>query len=97
MGVTVAVSLTEVTLDPFTNPHATGHHATEARAHTVTDETCHTTNLHHAGVSPKITVDPGHAHTSKHLSQEHQARPSSSSDQTPWKSQGQEIQASHHQ
>ena len=30
MGVTVAVTLTEVTLDPFTDPHATAHHATEA-------------------------------------------------------------------
>ena len=29
IGVTVAVNLTEVTLDPFTNPHATAHHATE--------------------------------------------------------------------
>ena len=28
--VTVAVTLTEVTLDPFTNPHAIAHHATEA-------------------------------------------------------------------
>ena len=30
IGVTVTVTLTEVTLDPFTNPHATAHHATEA-------------------------------------------------------------------
>ena len=30
IGVTVAVTLTEVTLDPITNPHATAHHATEA-------------------------------------------------------------------
>ena len=30
IGVTVAVTLTEVTLDPFTDPHATAHHATEA-------------------------------------------------------------------
>ena len=29
IGVTVAVTLTEVTLDPFTNPHAAAHHATE--------------------------------------------------------------------
>ena len=29
-GVTVAVTLTEVTLDLSTNPHATAHHATEA-------------------------------------------------------------------
>ena len=30
IGVTVTVTLTEVTLDPFTEPHATAHHATEA-------------------------------------------------------------------
>ena len=30
IGVTVAVTLAEVTLDPFTNPHATAHHATIA-------------------------------------------------------------------
>ena len=30
IGVTVAVTLAEVTLDPFTDPHATAHHATEA-------------------------------------------------------------------
>ena len=30
IGVTVTVTLTEVTLDPFTDPHPTAHHATEA-------------------------------------------------------------------
>ena len=30
IGVTVAVTLAEVTLDPFTDPQATAHHATEA-------------------------------------------------------------------
>ena len=62
IGVTVAVTLIEVTLDLFTNSHAAAHHATEVRAHTLTDETCHTTDPHHAGVSPEITVDPRHAH-----------------------------------
>ena len=62
IGVTVAVTLAEVTLDPFTNPHAAVHHTTEAQAHTVTNETCHTTDPHHAGASPEITVDPGHTH-----------------------------------
>ena len=62
IGVTVTVTLTEVTLDPFTNPHATVHHVTEAQAHTITNETHHTTYPHHAGASPEITVDPGHAH-----------------------------------
>ena len=62
IGETVAVTLTEVTLDPFTNPHAIAHHATEARAHTIFDETCHTADPHHAGVYPEITVGPGHTH-----------------------------------
>ena len=30
IGVIVTVTLTEVTLDPFTDPHAAAHHATEA-------------------------------------------------------------------
>ena len=38
-GVTVGVTHEEVTLDPITDLHATVHHATEAQAHTVTDET----------------------------------------------------------
>ena len=62
IGVTVAVTLAEVALDPFTSPHTAAHHATEAQAHTITNETCHTTDPHHAGVSPEIIVDPGHAH-----------------------------------
>ena len=62
IGVTVTVTLTEVALDPFTYPHATAHHTTEARAHTVTNGTCHTTDPHHVGISLEITVDPGHAH-----------------------------------
>ena len=62
IGVTVTVTLAEVNLDPFTDPHATTHHATGAQAHTITDKTCHTADPHHAGVSPEITVDAGHAH-----------------------------------
>ena len=30
IGVTPTVTLTGVTLDPFTNPHTAAHHATEA-------------------------------------------------------------------
>ena len=63
IGVTVTVTLAEVTLDPFTDPHAIAHHATEAQAHTATAETHHTTDPHHAGVSTEITVDPEHAHS----------------------------------
>ena len=62
IGVTVTVTLAEISLDPFTNPHAAAHHATEAQAHTVTNETLHTADPHHAGVSPEITVGPAHTH-----------------------------------
>ena len=60
--VTVTVTLTEVTLYPFTDPHATVHHATEAQAHTATAKTHHTTDPHHAGVPSEMTADPEHAH-----------------------------------
>ena len=62
IGVTVAVTLAEVTPDSFTNPHIAAHHATEAGAHTITNETSYTADPHHARVSPVITVEPGHAH-----------------------------------
>ena len=62
IGVTVAVTLTEVALDPITDPHAAAHHTTEAQAHTITNETLHTADPHHAGVSPQTTVDLGHTH-----------------------------------
>ena len=72
IGVTVTVTLAEVTLDPFTDPHATAHHATEAQAHTITDETLHTADPHHAGVSPEITVDPGHTHPTNTITKHQQ-------------------------
>ena len=62
IGVTATVTLAKVTLDPFTNPHATAQHATEDQAHTITSKTHHIANPHHTRVSPGITVDPGHAH-----------------------------------
>ena len=71
-GVTVTVTLTEFTLDPFTNPHTAAHHATEAQVHTITDETCHTVDPHHAGVSPEITVDPGHTHPANTITKRQQ-------------------------
>ena len=37
------------------------HIMPEAQAHTATAETHHTTDPHHAGVSPEMTVDPEHA------------------------------------
>ena len=38
-GVTVAVTHEEVALDDITDPYAAAHHATEAQAHIITDET----------------------------------------------------------
>ena len=60
IGVTITVTLREVTLDPFTDPHTAAHHATDAQAHTATAKTHHTADPHHAGVSLEMTVDPGH-------------------------------------
>ena len=62
IGVTVAVTITDVTLDPFTDHHTATYHAIEVEAHTATAETHHPTDAHHAGVSPEMTVDPEHAH-----------------------------------
>ena len=60
LEVTVAVTLKEVTPDHITDPHTAAHHTTEAQAHTVTDETPHTADSHHTGVSPETTVDLDH-------------------------------------
>ena len=61
-GVPVEVPHEEVILGPITNPHATADHATEAQAHTITNETPHTADPRHAEVSPGIKVDPDHVH-----------------------------------
>ena len=58
IGVTIALTLIEVTLDPFTGPHAIAHCTTEAQAHTATTKTDHTPYPHHAGVTPEMPVDP---------------------------------------
>ena len=79
------MTLTEVTLDLFTNPHTAAHHATEAQAHTITAKTHHTTDPHHAGVSLEITVDPGHAHPANTITKP-QKDHLPGSHQTPWKS-----------
>ena len=71
IGVTVTVILTEVALDPFTSPHAIGHHTTEAQAHTTTAETHHTTDPHHAGIPPEMTVDPEHGHPTNTITKPH--------------------------
>ena len=70
LGVTVTVTLKEVALDPITDLDTKAHHATEAQTHIVTDETPHTIDPHHAGVSLETTVDLDHIHhantTTKH-------------------------------
>ena len=70
VGVTVAVTHEEVTQDPITDPHTAAHHATEAQAHIITNETLHTADPHHAEVSPKTTVGLDSIHhtniTTKH-------------------------------
>ena len=58
IGVTVAMILTEVALDLFTGPHIVAHCTTEAHAHTATTETHHIADPYHAGISPRVTVDP---------------------------------------
>ena len=71
IGVTVAMILAEVTLDPFTSPHAIAHCATEALAHTATAKTYHTTDPHHAEISPEMTVDPEHAKPTNTITKPH--------------------------
>ena len=71
IGVTVAVTLAEVTPHPFTGPHTIAHHTTEAQAHTTTTKAHHTADAHHAGISPGMTVDPGHANPTNTITKPH--------------------------
>ena len=71
IGVTVTVILTEVALDPFTSPHTVAHHATGAPAHTAATKTHHITDPHHAGISPKMTVDPEHTNPTNTIANPH--------------------------
>ena len=71
IGVTVAVILAEVTLDPFTSPHIVAHHATEAQAHTATAKTHHTADPHHTDISPEMTVDLGHTNPTNNTTKPH--------------------------
>ena len=70
IGVTFAVILTEFILDPFTSPHAIAH-ATGAPAHTTTTKTHHIADPHHAGISPKMTVDPEHTNPTNTITNPH--------------------------
>ena len=71
IGVTVAMILTEVALDPFTGPHITAHCTTEAPAHTAATETHHTTDPHHAEISLEMTVDPEHTNPPNTITEPH--------------------------
>ena len=71
IGVTVAMILAEVALDPFTDPHIIAHHATEAQAHTATTKTHHTADPHHAEISPEMTVDLGHTNPTNTITKPH--------------------------
>ena len=57
-GVIVTMTLAEVTPDLFTDPPIIVLHATEAQAHITTTVIHHIADPHHAGISPKMTVDP---------------------------------------
>ena len=71
IGVTVAVILAEVTLDPFTGPHTVAHCTTGAPAHTATTEIHHIADPHHAGISPKMIVDPEHINPTNTITNPH--------------------------
>ena len=71
IGVTVTVTLTEVILDHFTGPHTIALHAKGAQAHTTTAEAHHIADPHHAGISPKIRVDPEHMNPTNTITNPH--------------------------
>ena len=71
-GVIVTVTHEEVTLDPITDPHTKVLHITGAQAHTVTNETSHTADPHHAEVFPETAVDLEHIHHTNTTTKHHQ-------------------------
>ena len=71
IGVTVAVTLTEVLLNDFTGPHAVALCATGAPAHTTTTETHHITEPHHTGISAEMTVDLEHINPTNTITNPH--------------------------
>ena len=58
IGVTIAVTPTEVILDHFTGHHTIDLYTTEAQAHITTAKMYHIADPHHAGTSPKMTIGP---------------------------------------
>ena len=60
IGVTAVVIPTEAILDHFIDLQAIAPCITGAPSHTATDVTHHTTDPHHADISPEMTVDPEH-------------------------------------
>ena len=71
IGVTAAMILAEVTLDPSTSPHVIAHHSTGAPTHTTTAETHHITDPHHAGISSEMIVDPEHTNPTNTITNTH--------------------------
>ena len=71
IGVTAAVILTKVTLNSFTSLCIVAHCTTEAQAHTATAKTHHTTDPHHAEISPEMTVDLGHTNPTNTITKPH--------------------------
>ena len=69
--VTVAVTPTKVILDHFTGPHAIALCATGAPAHTATAKRHHIADLHHAEISPEMTVDPEHINPTNTITNPH--------------------------
>ena len=71
--VTVTVILAEVILDHFTIHHAIALHAAGAgaQAHTTTAKTHHITDPHHAGTSPKMTVEIEHTNPTSTITNPH--------------------------
>ena len=71
IGVTVTMILAEGALDPFTGPHAIAYCTTGAPAHTTTAKIHHITDPHHAGISPKMILDPEHINPTNIITNPH--------------------------
>ena len=93
IGVIVTVTLTEVTLDCFTDPHTAAHHATEAQAHTVTNETLHSRSSSHRSFSRDNSRSRTHI---PQIPSQNIKKTIFQLQSNTLENQGQEIQASYH-
>ena len=72
IGVTVAMILTEVAVDPFTCPCVVAHCMPQKLKHIpLLLRTHHTADLHHAEISPEMTVDLGHTNPTNTITKPH--------------------------